>query len=86
MNRVTDESNFCSFYDSAKSIYDYIDMSQELSVSPWGFDVATFSDDRTTTYAQFSCTSVSGCGTDRLTVRATKNDEGFNLSHKVERG
>ncbi|WP_146140466.1 hypothetical protein [Zobellella endophytica] len=77
MTRVTDENNFRAFYGSAMKIYEYIEMSQELSVSPWGFDAATFSDDGTITYAQFSCTSVSGWGKDQLTVIATENDGVF---------
>lgn len=85
MTRVTDEGDFRAFYPSAMKIYEYIEKSQELSASPWGFDAATFSRDRTTTYAQFSCTSVSGWGKDQLIVTASENGGVFNFSHRVIR-
>ncbi|EJK2412457.1 hypothetical protein NK604_003517 [Vibrio parahaemolyticus] len=84
MNRITDEDNFRAFYDSALSIYNYIDISE--SKSPWGFDAATFSDNGRSTHAQFSCKSVSGYGKNQLTVTAIKNGDTFNLSHKVSWG
>lgn len=84
MNRVTDESDFRSFYHAAMKIYDYIEASQKLSLSPWGFDVATFSIDGTITHAHFSCTSDSGWGNDELIVTAIENNGSFILSHQVK--
>lgn len=87
IQRITDESQFRAFYHSAISIYSYIDNSPELSISPWGFDVATFSEDGKMTTVQFSCTSARGWGKEQLIVTATENDgdgDGdFNLSHKI---
>ena len=82
---VLDEDKFLQLSPAAAEVFAYLRENAEVSPMPWGFDRGGVSGDRRSTYALFSCVSMSGWGKDELTISAALASDGlWQLKHAIK--
>lgn len=81
-----DYDRFWKESPAASEIFEYKNNNQETKKSPFGFDHGGVSDDRKSTWAVFSCVSVSGLDKDVLTISVSMNNgEVEKISHNIKK-
>lgn len=82
---VPNEDKFWQVSPAAAEIFAYLKESEDVALMPWGFDNGGVSNDRRSTYANFSCVALSGWGKDELTISAALASDGsWQLKHAIK--
>jgi len=83
---VDDETRFWQWSPAAAKVFGYRRQQPALGDMPWGFDRGGISDDRKSTWAEFSCVSVTGRGKDELVITAVAKEDGtWTVKHTITR-
>jgi hypothetical protein len=81
-----DYDKFWKESPAAADIFEYKRNNPNVNDMPYGFDHGGVSDDRNSTWAVFSCVSLSGMGKDVLTISVSmKNGEVDKISHNIKK-
>jgi hypothetical protein len=84
---VPSEEEFWRDSPAASEIFAYRNAHATSTTEAWGFDRGGVSDNRESTYAEFSCVAVSGYGRDRLMIQASRMKDGrWEITHTVQLG
>ena len=86
MGFTSDKSKFFQISPAAAEIFDYLHENPEVSEQSWEFEKGYVSENWPTTSADFWWGARSGWGKDKLTISASKNEDGsWNISHTIKR-
>jgi hypothetical protein len=88
MRFTSDKSKFFQISPAAAEIFDYLRENPEVAEQSWEFDKGFVSGVGLHTYtsADFWFGALSGWGKDKLTISASKNEDGsWQINHKIER-